>query len=122
MKIGELSQVILFVQDMAASLAFYQGRLGLKVVYPEGEFDPDRTHWALLETGCCRIALRLGGHRRLGDDSPKLSFRVPSVKAAHAELTARGVAMLSIIPIEGGLFISSGSDPDGNRFSVEGGL
>jgi catechol 2,3-dioxygenase-like lactoylglutathione lyase family enzyme len=122
MKIGELNQIILFIQDMAASVAFYRDKLGLKAVYPEGDFDPARTQWVVFDTGCCKVALRVGGRKRLGDDSPKLSFRVPSVKAAREELIGRGVEMLSIRPIEAGLFISSGTDPDGNRFSVEGAL
>jgi len=40
--IGELMEVILYVQDMNAQVAFYRDRMGLAVTFPQGVTDFSR--------------------------------------------------------------------------------
>ena len=63
-KVGELMEVILYVQDMSAQVAFYRGVLGLAVRQPQGVQDFSQVYWTELETGACVLALHAGGQRR----------------------------------------------------------
>ena len=75
---------ILLSTDMAASRAFYHDRLGLEVLSQDDE----------------RIVLRCGDGTRLlisssttgtSDTQTKVAWRVPDIRAAIADLRARGV-------------------------------
>ena len=54
MQIGNLIEVILYVEDMAGAVAFYRDRLGLPVVYPTISDYADEM-WVVLSTGCCKL-------------------------------------------------------------------
>ena len=115
----ELMEVILYVQDMGAQVSFYRDVLGLKVVEPQGADDWAGVFWVELDTGSCTLALHAGGQRRLGEDAPKIVFRVSDVPMARQELVRRGVPMGEVRSPAPGVQVSDGADPEGNRFSIE---
>ena len=116
---GELMEVILYVQNMGAQVSFYRDLLGLKVTEPQGASEWASVHWVELDTGSCTLALHAGGQRRLGDDAPKIVFRVSDVPGARQELVRRGVPMGEVRSPAPGVQVSDGVDPEGNKFSIE---
>ena len=116
---GELMEVILYVQDMGAQVAFYRDLLGLKVKEPQGEGDWASVHWVELDTGSCTLALHAGGQRRLCEDAPKIVFRVTDVPGARQRIVRRGVPMGEVRSPAPGVQVSDGVDPEGNKFSIE---
>ena len=121
MLIGKLSEVILFVENMATQAAFYRDKLGLEVVHPRGVDDLAGQFWVALDTGGCTLALHGGGKRRLGEDTPRLVFHVEDVDAAREELLQRGVAMDPVRVIGPGVRVCDGRDPEGNKVSIQAG-
>ena len=112
-------EVILYVQDMGAQVSFYRDMLGLEVKEPRGESEWASIHWVELDTGSCTLALHAGGQRRLGNDAPKIVFRVSDVLAARQGLVRRGVPMGEVRSPAPGVQVADGVDPEGNRFSIE---
>jgi catechol 2,3-dioxygenase-like lactoylglutathione lyase family enzyme len=117
--VGELMEVILYVEDMAAQLAFYRDVLGLQVKGPFAAEDYGGAYWVELDSGACTLALHAGGQRRLGADAPKIVFRVADLAAARDELLARGVPMGEVRSPAPGVLVCDGADPEGNHFSIE---
>jgi catechol 2,3-dioxygenase-like lactoylglutathione lyase family enzyme len=123
--VGELMEVILYVQDMNAQVSFYCDVLGLQVTEPADSGEPastedfDDVYWVTLATGACTLALHAGGERRLGEDAPKIVFRVADVPAARDELLRRGVPMGEVRSPAPGVQVCDGLDPEGNKFSIE---
>ncbi len=117
--VGELMEVILYVQDMGSQVSFYRDLLGLELREPQNRGDWASVQWVELETGDCTLALHIGGKRRLGDDAPKIVFRVPDVPEARRELMSRGVSMDEVRSPAPGVQVADGVDPEGNRFSIE---
>lgn len=115
----ELIEVILYVEDMNAQVAFYRDKLGLDVKYPAGLDQYGEQVWVELDAGSCVLALHGGGQRRIGPDAPKIVFRVEDVNAARGELIARGVQMGDVLTDVPGKLICHGADPEGNSFSIE---
>jgi predicted enzyme related to lactoylglutathione lyase len=115
----ELGEVILYVEDMATQVAFYRDKLGLKIKNLRASAEPRGETWIEFATGGCSLCLHGGGGRRLGEDAPKIVFRVADVAAARAALVARGVAMGRIRSPAVGVGVADGRDPEGNAFSVE---
>lgn len=117
--VGELMEVILYVHDMNAQVAFYRDRLGLQVRAPKKVDDFSGVPWVELDTGACTLALHSGGQGRLGEDAPKIVFRAADVPSARDELLRRGVPLGEIRSPAPGVQVSDGVDPEGNRFSIE---
>jgi catechol 2,3-dioxygenase-like lactoylglutathione lyase family enzyme len=117
--VGELMEVILYVQDMEAQVSFYRDVLGLQVKAPAGVEELGGVSWVTLATGACTLALHAGGQRRLGDDAPKIVFLVTDVPRARDELLRRGVPMGRVRSPAPGVQVCDGLDPEGNKFSVE---
>lgn len=115
----ELMEVILYVEDMNAQVAFYHDKLDLPVNYPAGLDDYSDQVWVELDAGTCVLALHAGGEGRLGADAPKLVFRVDDVNAAREEFLARGVRMGSVRADVPGKLICDGLDPERNKFAIE---
>ena len=107
---GELFEVILYVQDMATQVSFYRDVLGLEVREPSGVQDLSHAFWVELETGACTLALHAGGQGRLGQDAPKIVFRVADVPLAREDLVSRGVPMGEIRSPAAGVRVSDGLD------------
>jgi catechol 2,3-dioxygenase-like lactoylglutathione lyase family enzyme len=117
--LDSLMEVILFVQDMPAQVAFYRDQLGLTVREPAGLDDYASAYWVEFDTGPCTLVLHGGGQRRLGPDSPKFVFRVAALEAARADLLARGVQLGPSRTPAPGVSVCDGADPEGNHFSLE---
>ncbi|MDX1613163.1 MAG: VOC family protein [Candidatus Promineifilaceae bacterium] len=117
--LGNLMEVILYVEDMNRQVAFYRDRLGLAVSYPTDVEDYSEVVWVTLDTGPCTLALHGGGRRRLGDDAPKIVFQVDNIETAHRQLGERGVTLGEIRPAAPGVRVADGLDPEGNKFSIE---
>ena len=118
-KIGGLMEVILYCQDMNTQVSFYRDKLALDVKEPKGVQDFAGVFWVELETGCCTLALHAGGRRRLGQDAPKIVFRVADVAATRQELVDLGVPMAQVRSPAEGILVCDGLDPEGNKFSIE---
>lgn len=117
-----LSNVLLRVADLQRSLAFWRDRLGLRAL---GSFES----FAFLDAGSVRIGLNAvpppaepdGGLAALTE----IVLEVKDVRAAHAELSARGVAFRTPPrPITGDatreLWACDCRDPDGHLVSITG--
>jgi predicted enzyme related to lactoylglutathione lyase len=117
--LGELMEVILYVQDMAGQVAFYRDRLGLRVKQPRDLADYSGEFWVELDTGACTLVLHGGGRRRLAEDTPKIVFRVADIHAAREELAGREVALGPARSPAPGVWVCDGKDPEGNPFSIE---
>jgi hypothetical protein len=86
-------EIILYVQDMNSQVAFCRDMVGIRVTYPEGVTDFSREMWVTLGTGACTLVLHGGGKRRLGEDAPKIVFRVADIEAVRRDLVNRGVGL-----------------------------
>jgi predicted enzyme related to lactoylglutathione lyase len=117
--VGELMEVILYVEDMPGQVAFYRDILGMRVKSPATGEDLQTASWVELESGPCTLALHAGGKRRFGEDAPKIVFRVTDILAAHKILLERGVAIGEIFQAAPGVWVGNATDPEGNQFSIE---
>ena len=117
--VGEIMEVILYVEDMKAQVSFYHDKLGLKVKSPSNAEDFSEVFWVELESGPCTLALHAGGKRRLGDDAPKIVFNVGDILSVRQGLLDRGVPMDEIRSAAPGIWVCDGVDPEGNKFSIE---
>lgn len=114
-----LHELILYVQDMASQVKFYRDVLGLAVVYPAGLANYQNEYWVTLDAGNCLIALHGGGQRRLGQDNPKMVFKVANIEAARAELMSKGLPLSEVRSPAAGVFVCDGLDPEGVPISIE---
>jgi len=119
MKTKGLIEIIVYVQNMNAQVAFYREAFGLDVTYPAGLSDYSNEFWVTLNTGQCVLALHGGGQKRLGADAPKLVFGVDDIHAAREELVRRGVKVGEVRSAAPGVWVVDGEDPEGNKFSIE---
>lgn len=119
MKTKGLIELILYVQDMNAQVAFYRDNFRLEVSYPNGLTDYGKESWVTLNTGQCVLALHGGGKKRFGEDAPKLVFGVDDIHVARDELLKRGVKISEVRSAAPGVWVCDGVDPEGNRFSIE---
>ena len=104
-----MRRVILFVKDVEGVAAFYEGKLGLKVIGRENGFVD-------LDAGAVRLALHSAGAANPG--RTKLCFYVDDVSAARAELVKRGVKMGKDPGGGAGLKLCDGKDAEGNAFQL----
>jgi len=118
-KIGELMEIIIYVQDMMRQVSFYRDQLGFEVVNPQKSEDYGKEFWVELNTGACSLALHAGGKGRLGVDAPKFVFRVEDILAARQHLLNQQVEMGEIRSAAPGVWVCDGADPEGNKFSIE---
>ncbi len=117
--IGEVMEIILYVQDIQAEVSFYRDRLGLAIKEPRGLEDYSREYWVEFDTGSCTLVLHGGGKGRLGQDASKFVFRVKDIEAARSELLGRGVSIAEVRSPAPGVWVCDGKDPEGNAFSIE---
>jgi catechol 2,3-dioxygenase-like lactoylglutathione lyase family enzyme len=112
--IGQLAVIIVFVEDMDAQVRFYRDKLGLAVKAPPGIDDFSQEKWVELDAGHCTLALHSGGK-----DAPQFGFCVDDVPAAREILLRHRVPMYDIRTPAPGVEVCCGTDPEGNRFSIE---
>jgi lactoylglutathione lyase len=111
-----LSYAIVFVSDMARSVAFYRDVIGLPIKF-------ETSHWTEMATGHATLALhasrsgdgQLQDHRA-GMCRPGLS--VPDLDAFHARMTQHGVTCVQLPKATFGARIAQYLDPDGLVISV----
>lgn len=118
-KIGEIMEVILYVEDMNGQVSFYKDKFGFEIKNPTGLDDYSSEFWVELDTGNCSLALHAGGKRRFGADAPKFVFRVEDILAARQLLLDQEVEMGEIRSAAPGIWVCDGIDPEGNKFSIE---
>lgn len=82
---GPLGQVSRKVKDITAARIWYGETLGLKHLYSFGDL-------AFFDLGGTRLFL--SQDEKAGSESI-LYFRVPDIRAAHAELLARGIEFIN---------------------------
>ncbi len=88
-QLSQISAVMLGVRDLAKSVAFYEEKLGLKVIMKESQI-------ALLQCGTVMLGLSIG----LAQSAPEVPgatevvFQVDNVKSARRALIAQGVSFL----------------------------
>ncbi len=118
-EIGEIMEIILYVEDMNGQVSFYRDKLGFNVKTPLESNDYSNEFWVELDTGSCSLALHAGGKRRFGADAPKFVFRVGDILAARQKLIDQEVEMGEIRSAAPGVWVCDGVDPEGNKFSLE---
>lgn len=112
-----LSQVIVYVKDMAKQVAFYRDIVGLPIAFPHVE-DYSDEGWVAFSTGQCTFALHGGGSGESKDDAPRFNFEVDDIDVARAHLEANGCWVgetRSPIP---NVFVFDSRDAEGNYFTV----
>jgi len=114
-----LKEIILYVSDMEAQVAFYRDKLGLRVLHPSGLDSYRDEYWVVFDTGQCRLALHGGGERDFGADAPKIVFAVADFDVALARLIAAEINMGPERSPAPGVRVSDGKDVEGNVFSIE---
>ena len=112
-------EVILYVQNMGAMVAFYRDKLGLAVESPADLEDYSGESWVLLDAGATKLALHSGGQGRTGADTPMIVFAVADVAASRAVLVERGVAFGEPFAAAPGITVAHGKDPEGNPIALE---
>jgi catechol 2,3-dioxygenase-like lactoylglutathione lyase family enzyme len=115
-QLSRITAVMLGVRDVAKSLEFYQGKLGLKVIMQEAGL-------ALLECGGVMLGLSRG-HVNLAAHvagATEVVFSVESVRGTHKALTEQGITFMSeprqATPTD---WVAHFKDPDGHLLSIFG--
>ncbi|MBI3789708.1 MAG: VOC family protein [Gemmatimonadetes bacterium] len=118
----QLTYAIIYVTEMARSVAFYRDALGLPVAFESAE-------WSEFATEGARLALHLAAAAERGraSDAPMRAgrcvpgFRVADLTALHARLTAGGARCLRAPELVFGRRIAHYADPDGAVVAVSEG-
>lgn len=84
LRLGPIGQIARHVSDVAAAERWYRDVLGLPHLYTFGDL-------AFFDCGGVRLFLSSGEDGSAAEEPSVLYFTVPDIRAAHAELTARGV-------------------------------
>ena len=108
--LGDLSEVIVHVDDMTRMTSFYRDVLGLRP-------DVVSEWWTTFPTGGATLALHGGG--RIGTHNVRFNFAVDDVDAARAALGVHGVELTEIREPIAGVRVCDGTDPEGNVFTLE---
>lgn len=115
----ELAEIILPVKDMDSQVLFYRDVLGLHVKEPQGVKDFREFFTVKLDVGSCLLVLHSGSEQRIGEDAPRLVFRVENIQKARHTLLEKGVLMGEIQTPAPETYTCDGNDPEGNAFSLE---
>lgn len=112
------SQVILYVTDMARSVAFWRDEVGLTLTHPLDSSDMGSEAWVTFDAVGFELALHSGGDpdRHLG---PAFSFFVEDLEEAVKDLESRGVWHDGIRSPRPGVSFCPVHDPDGNLFFLK---
>jgi len=112
----QISAIMLGVRDLPQALAFYEEQLGLKVIMRESQL-------ALLQCGTVTLGLSRG-HVHAAPNvtgATEVVFQVETVRAAHRELTSKGVSFTSephqVTPAD---WVAHFRDVDGHLLSIFG--
>lgn len=115
-QLSQISSIVLGVTDLDQSIAFYNGKLGLKIRLREPQI-------AVLEAGSMALVLS-PGHIRLAPQAAgatEVVFQVERVRTARESLIAQGVIFFTeprqVTPTEWAAYFR---DPDGHLLSIFG--
>jgi catechol 2,3-dioxygenase-like lactoylglutathione lyase family enzyme len=115
-RLSQISAIMLGVRDVPQALAFYEEKLGLTVIMQEPQL-------ALLQCGTVMLGLSRG-HVHAAPNvtgATEVVFQVETVRAAHRDLTSRGVSFSSephqVTPTE---WVAHFRDVDGHLLSIFG--
>jgi lactoylglutathione lyase len=110
-----LSYAIVFVSDMARSVAFYRDVLGLPLKF-------ESPHWSEFATAGATLALHAAGP---GDGGPteaagrcRPGLAVPDLDGFHRRMIEKGVPCMQPPKVVFGTKIAQYADPDGLGISV----
>lgn len=125
-EIQKFSHVVMQVSDLARSVDFYHGVLGLEKLFERSFRDP-RSGRTQQVVGCLvggSVVLELGAEpdrpRAIdGRSSPVLALTVPDIEAAHRHLLAAGCQpVMPPTEMAPGLFMLFVLDPDGRTIEL----
>ncbi len=115
-RLSQISAIMLGVRDLPQALAFYEEKLGLNVIMRESQL-------ALLQCGTVLLGLSRG-HVHAAPNvtgATEVVFQVESVRAAHRDLTSKGVSFTSeprkVTPTD---WVAHFRDVDGHLLSIFG--
>ena len=119
--VGNLMEVIIFVEEMEKMVEFYRDTMELSVVFPTDVDDFSDQDWVVFDTGACSLCLHSGGSHwdDPEPDLPKFVFEVDDLTEAQTELLTRGVPMGKTRSPAPGIEVCDGYDPERNKFSIE---
>jgi catechol 2,3-dioxygenase-like lactoylglutathione lyase family enzyme len=117
--IGEIGELIVYVRDMGAMVAFYRDRLGLSIAYPAGLDDYSGEHWVTFGTGQCTLALHSGRQDSAAAGQPRFGFFVDDIEARRSELLKQGVDCGEVRVAAPGIYVCDARDAEGNGFFIE---
>lgn len=114
-----VNYAIVFVSDMAKSVAFYRDVIGLPLRF-------ESSHWTEFATEGATIALHLSGTARRSDEDQedlppgrcRTGVTVPDLDAFHRRMVDHAVPCLQEPREVFGARIALYADPDGMGFSV----
>jgi len=118
-KLNKVGVVMLGVSNLANSVAFYRDKLGLTLA---SQFEG----FGFFEGGGVTLALSEGLARAAGGSGPlagatEVVFSVDEVRAAHRQLSERGVTFThEPRPVSGPMWAANFNDPDGHKLSIFG--
>ena len=116
-KLSQIGVIMLRVQDLAKSVAFYRDTLGLKVTGEvPGEF-------AFLSAGSVTLGLSVPQARNTppGPCCTEVVFSVEDVSAGYEALKGRGVQFTRAPQVATGpMWVANFNDPDGHHLSIFG--
>jgi catechol 2,3-dioxygenase-like lactoylglutathione lyase family enzyme len=116
--VSGIGNIILAVEDMARSLAFYRDSVGLPVRFANAEF-------AFLQAGhvtlCLRHAPAAAQSGARDETRVEIVFSVDDIHAAYEALKARGVTFrVEPRAVTGELWATDFRDPDAHLLSIFG--
>lgn len=114
----KLELVAIPVSDVDRAKRFYTEQAGFHADHDQRVREGLRFVQLTPPGSACSIALGEGISDAPPGSAQGLQLVVPDIKAAHAELTGRGVKVTDIQDFPWGSFVYFG-DPDGNRWAVQ---
>jgi len=115
-RLSQISAIMLGVRDLPQALAFYQEQLGLKLIMREPQL-------ALFQCGTVMLGLSRGHVHGAPSvtGATEVVFQVETVRAAHRDLTSKGVSFTSephqVTPTD---WVAHFRDVDGHLLSIFG--
>ncbi|MCC7477402.1 VOC family protein [bacterium] len=119
MLLGELSEIIVHVNDMQAMVSFYRDKLGLSIIWPADKDDYSQEFWVTFSTGVCTLALHGGGREPRVAGETRYGFSVADAAATRDWLLAQGVKCGEQRSPAPGVQVVDFWDIEGNMLFVE---
>ncbi len=116
----KLAYVNLYVTDLARSVEFFEKTLGLELQFSDANFGYASVNAGPVRMGLAQVDPADEESRALVGRQTGLGFGVSDLKAAHADLEAKGVPFpMKPSKQPWGGFMALFADPDGNLFYLD---